>query len=135
MGQVAGNKARARISTTKMTTIEDGYELKFNSLSWNISANVVDTPTNTDTFKKKMGIIKSGELPLKGYIYDTDNAQDLFEAGDEVYVAFYPNGYNAVGKQVLCLIENVNWSVPADGVQEFDMQLNMQEEATEINAQ
>lgn len=123
MAELAGNKARIRISATKMTSASDGYEVKgAESTGLNKLKELLEVTALGDDYKRRIVGLKDTEIPLKGSIITDDDGQDLFD-NDYVYIAIYPEGFSEAGTQVYMVIESVNYTYEVSGKQDFDVSL------------
>ncbi|GLI51350.1 hypothetical protein TSYNTROOL_14360 [Tepidanaerobacter syntrophicus] len=84
------------------------------------TADMLEITSFGDAYKKRIAGLKDCSVSISGN-YETQHEE--LEAGDYVYIGMYLNGIENPGKQVLCIVESVEYSADASDKQTISMSL------------
>lgn len=127
----AGNKCVVYFlkGTTPMTA-STGIKLEgLDNASLSQTADLLEITSFGDEYKKRIPGLKDVSVSISG---NYKEQHDEIEAGDYVMIGMYPNGTENPGKQVLCIVESVEYSADASDKQTISMSLQGAGEPVQI---
>lgn len=128
---LAGNKCSVYFlkGTTPMDA-ETGVKLEgLDNVSLSQTADLLEITAFGDEYKKRIPGLKDYSVSLSG---NYKEQHDELEPGDFVYIGMYPNGIENPGKQLLCIVESVEYSADAADKQTISMSLQGAGEPVQI---
>lgn len=121
MSEIAGRLMEVRINDSQMA--HGGAGAKINGVdnsTLNKLADILEITQFGDSYKKRIAGLKDSNVSLSGNYDPADTSGQLkLEPGDDVWIALFPEGTTAKGKQIEMIVENFEQSATADGKQEF----------------
>ena len=136
MPELPGYKMEVRISATEMSDGGDGYKIEgLDNATLNRLADILEITQFGNTYKKRMSGLKDSNVSLSGnYRPDDTNGQLSLEPGGDVYIAMFPQGTTAAGRQIKMIVENFEHASAADGKQTFSATVQGNGEPAAISA-
>lgn len=119
---IAGNKCAVYFlkGTTPMTS-STGIKLEgLDNASLSQTADLLEITSFGDEYKKRIAGLKDYSVSLSG---NYEEQHDEIIPGDYVWIGMYMNGIENQGKQVLCIVESVEYSADAGDKQTISMSL------------
>ncbi len=125
MTELAGRLLEVRINGELMANGGAGAKVEgVDNSTLNRMAEILEVTQFGDERKKRIHGLKDTSLSLSGnYRPDDTSGQLLLEPGDDVFIALFPQGTGAAGKQIQMIVENFEESASVDGKQEFSSSL------------
>jgi predicted secreted protein len=93
------------------------------------TADMLEITEFGSEYKKRIPGLKDTSVSISG---NYKEQHDELEAGDYVMIGMYPNGTENPGKQVLCIVESVEYSADASDKQTISMSLQGAGEPVEV---
>lgn len=119
---LAGNKCA--VYFLKGNTLMDGttgVKLEgMDNASLSQTADMLEVTAFGDEYKKRIPGLKDTSVSISG---NYKEQHDEIEAGDYVMIGMYMNGTENPGKQVLCIVESIEYSADAGDKQTISMSL------------
>jgi predicted secreted protein len=94
------------------------------------TADMLEITEFGSEYKKRIPGLKDTSVSISGNYKEQQH--DEIEAGDYVMIGMYPNGTENQGKQVLCIVESVEYSADASDKQTISMSLQGAGEPVEV---
>ena len=124
MPELQGRLNIVRISATEMANGAAGAKINgVDNSTFNRLCEILEITQFGNTHKNRIGGLKDSNVSLSGNFDPADAGQLQLEPGDFVWIAVFPQGTTAAGRQIKMIVENFEQGASVEGKQTFSSSL------------